>query len=126
MSLVTPLPDIAPASRSQTMRALVLDTHGGAFRDTLAARPEPGSGAVLVRIAASAVNPLDLKIRAGSAPHAAHPLPNIPGLDMAGSTEERRGGKAGGSPRRAPWSPYHVNKKQRRNILKVGDTTTLN
>src|SRR3546814_8301318 len=58
-----------------------------AFRDTLAARPEPGSGAVLVRIAASGVNPLDLKIRAGSASHAAHPLPNILGIDMAGTVE---------------------------------------
>ncbi|MFC3675760.1 zinc-dependent alcohol dehydrogenase family protein [Ferrovibrio xuzhouensis] len=87
MSLVTPLPGIAPESRSQTMRALVLETQGGAFRDTVAARPEPGSGEVLVRIAASGVNPLDLKIRAGSASHAAHPLPNILGIDMAGTVE---------------------------------------
>lgn len=74
-------------SGSQTMRALMLETHGGAFRDAVIARPEPRSGEVLVRIAASAVNPLDLKIRAGAAAHAAHPLPNILGIDMAGTVE---------------------------------------
>ncbi|MFK5036980.1 alcohol dehydrogenase catalytic domain-containing protein, partial [Klebsiella pneumoniae] len=42
-------------------------------------------GQVLVRIAASAVNPLDLKIRAGEASHARHPLPAVLGLDMAGT-----------------------------------------
>ena len=33
---------------------------------------------------ASGVNPLDLKIRAGAAEHARHPLPAILGIDMAG------------------------------------------
>jgi NADPH2:quinone reductase len=42
---------------------------------------------VLVRIAASAVNPLDLKIQAGEASHARHPLPAILGIDMAGTVE---------------------------------------
>jgi NADPH:quinone reductase-like Zn-dependent oxidoreductase len=40
-----------------------------------------------VRIAASAVNPLDIKIRAGAAAHARHPLPAILGLDLAGTIE---------------------------------------
>ncbi|HUN48902.1 MAG TPA: zinc-dependent alcohol dehydrogenase family protein, partial [Stellaceae bacterium] len=39
---------------------------------------------VLVRVAASAVNPLDAKILAGVADHARQPLPAIPGIDMAG------------------------------------------
>jgi NADPH:quinone reductase-like Zn-dependent oxidoreductase len=47
--------------------------------------PQPGQ--VLVRIAASAVNPLDLKIRAGQAPHARQPLPAILGIDLAGTVE---------------------------------------
>jgi NADPH:quinone reductase len=43
---------------------------------------------VLVRIAASGVNPLDTKIRAGAAAHARHPLPAILGIDLAGTVEE--------------------------------------
>jgi NADPH:quinone reductase len=46
--------------------------------------PRPGAGEVLVRVMASAVNPLDLKILAGTAEHARHPLPAILGIDMAG------------------------------------------
>jgi NADPH:quinone reductase len=42
---------------------------------------------VLVRIAASGVNPLDTKIRAGAAAHARHPLPAILGIDLAGTVE---------------------------------------
>src|SRR5262249_37208726 len=33
------------------------------------------------------VNPLDIKIRAGAAAHARHPLPAILGLDLAGTIE---------------------------------------
>jgi NADPH:quinone reductase-like Zn-dependent oxidoreductase len=40
---------------------------------------------VLVRIAASGVNPLDTKIRAGVAAHARHPFPAILGIDLAGT-----------------------------------------
>jgi NADPH:quinone reductase-like Zn-dependent oxidoreductase len=40
---------------------------------------------VLVKIHAAAVNPLDTKIRAAQAGHAAQPLPAILGLDMAGT-----------------------------------------
>jgi NADPH:quinone reductase-like Zn-dependent oxidoreductase len=43
---------------------------------------------VLVRIAASGVNPLDTKIRAGKAAHAKQPLPAVLGVDMAGTVEE--------------------------------------
>lgn len=46
---------------------------------------QPGTGEVLLRIQASGVNPLDLKIRAGEAAHARHPLPAILGLDLAGT-----------------------------------------
>jgi len=40
---------------------------------------------VLVEIAASGVNPLDTKIRAGAAAHARHPLPAVLGMDLAGT-----------------------------------------
>lgn len=40
---------------------------------------------MLVRIHASGVNPLDIKIQEGKAAHARHPLPAILGLDLAGT-----------------------------------------
>jgi NADPH:quinone reductase-like Zn-dependent oxidoreductase len=46
--------------------------------------PHPGPGEVLVRVVASAVNPLDTKILAGAGDHARQPLPAILGMDMAG------------------------------------------
>jgi NADPH:quinone reductase-like Zn-dependent oxidoreductase len=48
------------------------------------ADPVPGRGEVLVRIAASGVNPLDTKIRRGQAAHARAVLPAVLGIDMAG------------------------------------------
>jgi NADPH2:quinone reductase len=69
---------------SLSMQAAVLENHGAPFRLTSIARPVAQPGQVLVRIMASGVNPLDLKIRAGAAEHARHPLPAILGIDMAG------------------------------------------
>src|SRR5215813_521713 len=72
---------------SAEMPAAIVDAPGAPFRLVRIARPEPGPGRVLVRILASAVNPLDLKIQAGAAPHARHPMPAILGLDLAGTVE---------------------------------------
>jgi NADPH2:quinone reductase len=71
-----------------TMRALVLDGANMPFRNVGMERPVAGDGQVLVRIKASGVNPLDLKIRSGSAPHARHQLPGILGMDLAGIVEQ--------------------------------------
>ncbi len=70
-----------------SMKAAVLENFGAPFRVTAVARPEPDDGQVLVRIAASAVNPLDVKIHAGEAAHARQPLPAILGIDLAGVVE---------------------------------------
>ncbi|SAK44354.1 zinc-containing alcohol dehydrogenase superfamily protein [Caballeronia hypogeia] len=70
-----------------TMQALVLHHHNGPLELTELARPEPRAGEVLVRIAASGLNPLDAKIRAGAAAHAKHPLPLVLGIDMSGIVE---------------------------------------
>lgn len=70
-----------------TMQAAVLDAYGTSFRVAAVARPTPAPGQVLVRIAASGVNPLGTKIHAGAAGHARHPLPAILGIDMAGTIE---------------------------------------
>ena len=71
-------------THSPTMKAAVLATHRAPFRLASIARPVPQPGQVLVRIMASGINPLDLKIRAGAAEHARHPLPAILGIDLAG------------------------------------------
>jgi len=67
-----------------SMHALVLNRHNGPLDLTELSRPNPAPGQVRVRIAASGLNPLDAKIRAGSAAHAQHPLPLILGIDLAG------------------------------------------
>jgi NADPH:quinone reductase len=72
---------------ANTMQAAVLDSYGAAFRITSVAKPKPTAGQVLVRIKASGVNPLDIKIRAGEAAHARQPLPAILGIDLAGVVE---------------------------------------
>jgi NADPH2:quinone reductase len=69
------------------MRTAMLDAPKLPFRIASMERPVPSAGQVLVRIKASGVNPLDLKIRAGQAAHARHPLPAILGIDLAGTIE---------------------------------------
>ena len=70
------------------MLAALLDVPEAPFRLTKVAKPVPGPGEVLVRIKASGVNPLDLKIRAGQATHARQPLPAVVGIDLAGIVEQ--------------------------------------
>ncbi|MES1972965.1 MAG: zinc-dependent alcohol dehydrogenase family protein [Pseudomonadota bacterium] len=70
-----------------TMKAAIVSRRDGPFELREIARPDPGPGEVLVRVAASGVNPLDAKIRSEAAAHARHPLPAILGLDMAGMVE---------------------------------------
>lgn len=81
-----------------TMKAVVLKS----FREPLViedvARPDAGPGQVLVRIAASGVNPLDTKVAAGTADHARTVLPAILGLDMAGVVEAAGEGVDGFQP----------------------------
>ena len=70
------------------MLALMVDSANGPLRLTSVARPAAGAGQVLVKIAASGVNPLDLKIRAGQGAHARQPLPAILGIDLAGTVAQ--------------------------------------
>jgi len=67
--------------------AYVVESANGPFREVHLPQPVPREGEVLVRISASAINPLDTKIRAGQAAHAKQPLPAVLGLDMAGVVE---------------------------------------
>ena len=69
------------------MQALVLTSFAAPMTIENLPVPQPGPGQVLVRIAASGVNPLDTKIAAGAAPHARPRLPTILGIDVAGTVE---------------------------------------
>src|SRR5215472_9630061 len=80
------------------MRAAVLTAHGSPLQIKSVVRPEVAEGQVLVRIKASAVNPLDLKISKGQAAHARHSPPAILGIDVAGIVESVGAGIAGFKP----------------------------
>jgi NADPH:quinone reductase-like Zn-dependent oxidoreductase len=67
------------------MQAVLADAPGAKLRLARVAVPRPGPGEVLLRVAASAVNPLDTKIRAGAGAHARQALPAILGIDVAGT-----------------------------------------
>src|ERR1700704_3146081 len=76
-----------PMPTANQMHAAVLDAPNASFKLVKIARPTPRPDEVLVRIKASGVNPLDLKIQAGQAPHARQPLPAVLGIDLAGVVE---------------------------------------
>lgn len=69
------------------MKALVLETYNTDYQLKDIEKPVAGNGQVLVRIVASGVNPLDLKIKSGSAAHAQQSLPAVLGVDMSGVIE---------------------------------------
>jgi NADPH:quinone reductase len=83
--------------RVSTMRAVVLEEFGGPLRLTDIEKPVAGPGQVLVRIVASGVNPLDVKIRPGAkeAAHTRSKLPAVLGLDLAGIVAEAGEGVTG-------------------------------
>ena len=69
------------------MKAVILKQYDTPFSYEEVEKPVAGARQVLVAVKASAVNPLDLKIRAGKAAHAEPRLPAILGIDMAGVVE---------------------------------------
>ncbi|HEY9049820.1 MAG TPA: zinc-dependent alcohol dehydrogenase family protein [Ohtaekwangia sp.] len=74
-------------SSTSTMRAMVLEAFDSPLVMREVSKPVPGKSQVLIKIMASGVNPLDLKIRAGKADLAKVTLPSIPGIDAAGIVE---------------------------------------
>ena len=71
-----------------THKVWVVEKPDGPFQERTIPRPALGENQVLVKISASGVNPLDTKIRAGTAEHARQPLPAVLCVDMAGTVEE--------------------------------------
>lgn len=73
-----------------TMKAVVMHAYGGpeVLKYEDAARPDPATGEVLVRVHAAAVNPVDWKVRAGHLRgFLNYSLPLIPGWDLSGVVE---------------------------------------
>lgn len=71
------------------MRAMVIKEYGGyeVFQEDELPDPQTGSGEVRIRVKASSVNPLELKIRAGLVP-AGPDLPAILNADVAGIIDQ--------------------------------------
>ena len=69
------------------MKVWVVKDADGAFEAEERPLPALAAGQVLIRVAASGVNPLDTKIRAGKAAHAKHPFPAVLGIDVAGTVQ---------------------------------------
>jgi NADPH:quinone reductase-like Zn-dependent oxidoreductase len=69
------------------MKAVLYDTHGGpeVLRYADVADPEPGPGDVVVRVAATALNRLDIVQRAGYFTMPGFAFPHIAGMDVAGT-----------------------------------------
>ena len=72
------------------MRAVVLHAHGGPEVLTIeeVADPVPGPDEVLLRVAATALNRADLLQRMGLYPDPRGEVPEIPGLEFAGTVEQ--------------------------------------
>jgi len=69
------------------MKAVILEKFDSPLKVKQIAKPVAKKDQVLVKIKASGLNPLDLKIKAGQAAHAQVTLPAVPGIDMAGIVE---------------------------------------
>lgn len=71
------------------MRAIAITEFGGpeVFKEIEVPRPEPGPGEVLIRVAASSVNPVDYKIRDGRAAGLCPKFPAILHADCAGTID---------------------------------------
>jgi NADPH:quinone reductase-like Zn-dependent oxidoreductase len=74
------------------MRAISQNTFGGpdVLETVEIPRPVPGPGEVLVRVAATSLNPADWKVRSGEVRHLGEP-PLILGFDVAGTVVDRAG-----------------------------------
>jgi NADPH2:quinone reductase len=83
-----------------TMNAWVVRRTGApeVFEHAVVPRPAPASGHVVIRVAASSVNPVDVKIRDGRYGDLAPPLPAILHFDVAGVVEEVGEGVTGFAP----------------------------
>jgi len=97
-------------SSRESMRALVLRRFGSTLEASTLPRPVPRPGEVLVRIYASGMNPLDLKIMGGNAAHAEVQPPAVltPGARSCGT------GWASSRPRGGTYERSSIGRRSRR------------
>ena len=69
-----------------TQKALILDAKFGKFIVDSAQVPKPGSGEILIKVKATAINPVDWKIQKYGL--LVEKFPAIIGADIAGDVEE--------------------------------------
>jgi NADPH:quinone reductase-like Zn-dependent oxidoreductase len=79
-----------PASENAKMRAIVIGAYGGpeVMKLEEVARPEPAEDAVLIRVVAASINPVDVAIRKGYLAKLVGDFPLILGMDAAGIVEK--------------------------------------
>lgn len=72
------------------MKAVVFEQHGGleVLKSVERERPEPQAGEVLIRVAACALNRLDIWVRQGLPGNPPIPMPHIGGCDISGVIEK--------------------------------------
>lgn len=82
------------------MRAWVIQAHGGpdVFKPIDLPTPEPGPGEVRIRVAATSVNPVDIKIRSGAAEALCPPKPAVLHGDVSGTIDAAGEGVKGFAP----------------------------
>ena len=76
-----------PPANNPDMAAVVLDEYGGpeVLQLRQVRRPDPGPGQIRVKVRASAVNPLDVRMRSGQVRHVYPPwFPDVLGMSIAG------------------------------------------
>jgi NADPH2:quinone reductase len=88
------------------MKAVILDAFGGPEVFRVAEIPTPAlkPGHVLIRVAATSVNPIDARIRAGRQPEIAPDLPAVLHGDVAGTVEAAGEGVTRLKPGDAVWA----------------------
>jgi NADPH:quinone reductase-like Zn-dependent oxidoreductase len=104
---------VAVAPAGPTMRAVRVHRFGGpeVLQVDEVPRPRPGSGELLVRVHAAAVNPVDTGGRAGRAQDIVHArLPWIPGYDLSGVVEEVGEGVTGFAPGDEVYAMLHLSR----------------
>src|SRR5689334_8569128 len=72
------------------MKTIQIETYGdsGVLQLKQTDKPQPGDGEILIKIAATTVNPFDMKVRSGSMQKVVPVnLPWVPGSDAAGTVE---------------------------------------
>lgn len=73
---------------SEFMKAVIVKNANMPLELVQIAKPEPKANEVRIKVEASGINPLDIKISKGLAPHANQPFPAILGMDTAGVVDK--------------------------------------